>query len=395
MKNLLLLLIFIGFYHAAPAQKSQDSPIVKSMLVFPEQPQHTHSSCLVNLPNGDLLITWFQGNGERQSNDVKIMGARLKNHASSWSPPLLMADSYNLPDCNPVLFLNNQKKLFLVWVAVIANEWQNGLLKYKTSVNYNNSAPPEWTWGDNIILTPDNGFEKELQSKFKDLPPLTTGWSAYAPEYDKMILLAAKDPEKRTKGWMTRIAPLILKNGNILLPLYSDGYNLSIIAISDDDGLTWRPSLPLAGRGNVQPSLIQKNNGIIVAYMRDNGDEPTRVQVSESADNGQTWTAAKKTNIPNTASVKLCRLKDGRWALIVNDQEDGRYRLSLYISQDEGETWPYKYALENVAKGKGSFSYPSMLQGADGLLHISYSYQQVAGQEAIKYVVVDPAKIHK
>ncbi len=210
-----------------------------------------------------------------------------------------------------------------------------------------------------------------------------------------MIIDAGKDEGKRSIGWMTRIKPLLLGENKILLPLYSDGYNFSLVAISDDDGMNWQPSLPIVGRGNVQPSLIQKNDGTIVSYMRDNGDAPPRVQVSESVDSGMTWTAAQKTDIPNTASVQVVKLSDGRWAFIGNDIADGRYQVSLYLSGDEGKTWKWKTYLEQVNKDEGSFSYPSMLQAADGMLHITYSYQRKEKLESIKYVVVNPALIPK
>jgi predicted neuraminidase len=129
--------------------------------------------------------------------------------------------------------------------------------------------------------------------------------------------------------------------------------------------------------------------------MRDNGDAPSRVQVSESNNKGESWSAAIKTTIPNTASVELLVLRDGKWAFVGNDIEDGRYRLSLYISDDEGKTWKSKYSLENEQPGKGSFSYPSLIQTGDGLLHITYSYQLDKSGETIKYVVVDPDSLKK
>ena len=41
-------------------------------LIFPVQDQHAHGSTLVELPNGDLLVGWFQGSGERWAYDVVI-----------------------------------------------------------------------------------------------------------------------------------------------------------------------------------------------------------------------------------------------------------------------------------------------------------------------------------
>jgi len=388
-KLLLIICIFL-FGNTAAQPAVEKAPVVFEMLIFPMQPQHAHGSSIVSLPNGDILAAWFQGSGERTAYDVKIMGARLKKGARIWSAPFIMADTYGLPDCNPVVFLNNHNKLFLVWIAVQAHKWECSILRYRTSVNYETTSAPVWNWQDNILLAPNDSFATETAFKFKQLTKNTSGFGSYAPRYDDMIIEASKDLAKRSTGWMTRIKPLKLAGGRILLPLYSDGFNMSMVAISDDDGDTWHASLPIVGRGNVQPALVQKKNGNIMAYMRDNGDAPSRVQMSESSDNGYSWSAAQKTNIPNEASVELLVLKDGRWAFVGDDEDDGRYRISLYLSDDEGQTWKWKRTLENDQKKNGRFSYPCLIQTDDGLLHISYSYSVGKEGESIKYIVVDP-----
>jgi len=168
---------------------------------------------------------------------------------------------------------------------------------------------------------------------------------------------------------------------------------MSMMAISEDNGTSWRPGLPVVGRGPIQPAVIKKKNGNLVAYMRDSGDEPTRVHISESSDGGESWTATKKTDIPNTASVELLVLQDGKWAFLGNDIDDGRYQLSLRISDDEGKTWKWKIFIENDLTKKGGYSYPSLIQTKDGLLHLTYSYHPEKSKKTIKYVVVDPKKI--
>ena len=387
-----ILILFCTFSDALFAQK-KDNFVVSEQLIFTPQHEHSHGSSIVLLPNGDVLVAWFQGSGERTADDVRIMGARLKKGAKTWSDPFLMADTKGLPDCNPVLFLNSQNKLFLVWVAVQANRWEFSILKYRTSTSYDGDGAPVWNWQDNILLKPDDAFAKEVALKFKDLPEHQAGWAEYAPQYDNMIIEAAKDAKKRSIGWMTRIKPLILDNGRILLPLYSDGYNFSIVAFSDDHGDTWRPSLPIVGRGPIQPALAQKQNGDIVALMRDSGDPPVRVHKSVSKDQGQSWSATVKTDIPNEASIELLKLNDGKWAFLGNDIDDGRYRVSLYLSDDEGESWKWKVRLEDDPKDGGSYSYPSLVQDVKGLLHITYSYRTGEKEKSIKYVVVDPGKI--
>ena len=57
-----------------------------------------------------------------------------------------------------------------------------------------------------------------------------------------------------------------------------------------------------------------------------------------------------------------------------NDTEEGRHRLAVWLSADEGRTWPWRRALEDGPPGSGSHGYPSVLQSRDGSLHVSYSW---------------------
>jgi len=361
---------------------------IKGELIFPLQGQHVHGSSIIELPNGDMLACWFQGSGERKANDVAIKGARLKNGEDKWSEVFILADTPGQPDCNPVLFLNKDNKLFLAWVVVQANRWETSLLKYRTSIDYENVGAPNWNWQDIILLKPTDDFAKEIKTKFKNNPGPEMGWSEYAPHYEKMIINAAKEPQKRETGWMTRIHPLILEDGKILLPLYSDGYNVSILAISEDDGDNWRESLPIVGKGNIQPALVQKEDGTIVAYMRDSGDEPGRIMIAESTDEGNSWSFANDSEIPNPgASIDAMKLKSGNWLLIYNDVEDGRYRLAAALSDDEGATWKWKKHIEN-SKGE-SFHYPSVIQSKYGKIHLTYSYFLKGDIKSIKHVAFD------
>ena len=371
------------------------SPILvaeSSLEIFAPQSEHVHGSSLVALPNGDLLAVWFQGSGERTANDVRLMGSRKAKTSSAWSPPFLMADTPGIPDCNPVIFLNSQQELMLVWIAVLGNRWENSILRTRKSKNYLQAGAPIWNWQDNIFLQPGEEFAKEVNEKFKELPESNLGWSEYAPSYEKLILEAAGDSKKRSIGWMTRIKPLILGD-KIILPLYSDGFNFSIMAISDDSGETWKPSLPLIGKGPIQPALAQRKNGELVAMLRDSGDGPTFIQQSISKDEGKSWTAATKTSIPNTASVELLVLADGRWLMVGNDLHDGRYRLALWVSTDEGQTWSASPVyLENDPDKKGSFSYPSLIQDSTGTVHLSYS-RHLPNGKTIYHKSFNPEKI--
>ena len=177
MNRLLLvcLQVILGFTELLAQPEIKKPPIISETLIFPQQDKHVHGSSIVSLPNGDFLATWFQGSGERTADDVRIMGARLKKGEYQWSFPFLMADTKNIPDCNPVLFLNSKGKLFLVWVAVEANRWEYSILRFRTSIDYLNAGAPVWNWQDNILLKPGDKFATETEKNFKNVQQFTRG----------------------------------------------------------------------------------------------------------------------------------------------------------------------------------------------------------------------------
>ena len=67
-------------------------------------------------------------------------------------------------------------------------------------------------------------------------------------------------PTCSISGWAgcRRVHPLVLPSGRWILPLYSDTFDCSIMAITDDRGATWTASKPLIGFGNIQASLVRE-----------------------------------------------------------------------------------------------------------------------------------------
>ena len=357
------------------------NPLFKEYSIFPIQNKHVHGSSIIELPNGDLLSCWFHGSGERKANDVQIKGSRLKKGSNEWGDVFDMADTPSLPDCNPVLWIDKNDKLWLFWIAVRANKWENSMLRYRTSINYLNKEIPTWNWQDNIILQPGEKFRETIELAFEQYvdEPM---WAEYALPYSKLIIEASKDPEKRQKGWMTRIHPISLKSGRVLLPLYSDGYNISIVAISDDNGKHWKASNPIVGLGPIQPSLVQKQNGHIVAYMRDSGDDPKRILKSVSKDNGETWSFAIDTKIPNpSSSIEVLQLKNGNWIMACNDTESSRSQMAILLSFNEGKSWEVKKYIGKYEYNSGiTLAYPSLIQSSDRLIHLTYSLKDKKGK---------------
>ncbi|MFH1740078.1 MAG: sialidase family protein [bacterium] len=372
----------VGLFVVCLGCSPSAAPHLQGELIFPPQEKHVHASSIVECPNGDLLACWFWGSGERTASDVLIQGARLKKGSSTWSPIFLMADTPEIPDCNPVLFIDKQEQLWLFWIAVPADRWEDSLLRYRTATDYQGDGPLKWDWQDLIILKPGDEFLKATEDGFKTMPP-PPGYGDNAAKEQNRVIEMAKDISLRQRGWMTRTPLVVLPSGRILLPLYSDGYLFGMMAISDDQGKTWRAGSPIVGLGLNQPTVLRKKDGTLLAYMRDEGPPPKRALLSVSKDDGETWSTAVDLDMlnPNSSLVGIV-LDDGRWVMAYNDTEEGRHSLVLAMSDDEGETWKWERHLE--LQDEGAFHYPFMIQTRDGLIHLSYTHQP--GEQADKSI---------
>jgi predicted neuraminidase len=377
MRTLLFLAAISHLF--ASAQRVADRPLFTSELIFPLEHWHNHASMVVELPSGELLACWFHGSGERTADDVVVLGARLRPGARTWSVPFLMADTPGYPDTNATMFLDPRKRLWLLWPTILANEWHTALMKYRIASDYSGDGAPRWETSEVLHVTPGDEFTR-----------------AVSADADRMLASAPLDPQiaiylqrrktdaadklTRRLGWMTRAHPYVVDGTRLIVPLYSDGFDFSLMAISDDWGKTWTTSVPLVGPGNVQPSLARRRDGTLVAYMRDNGPAPKRLMMSRSSDRGETWTPVEDTDLPNPGSgAEVFVLASGAWALVYNDLERDRYSLAVSLSEDEGRTWRWTRHIErdanpSDAQERGQYHYPSIIQASDGTLHVTYSY---------------------
>ncbi|MEP6917795.1 MAG: exo-alpha-sialidase [Acidobacteriota bacterium] len=366
---------------AAPARVQSERPFLTSEMLFPLEHWHNHASMVVELPGGELLACWFHGSGERTADDVAVLGARLPKGAGHWSAPFVMADTPGYPDTNATMFVDPRKRVWLMWPTILANEWHTALMKYKISSDYRGSGAPKWEVSEVLHVTPGEEFPRTVNAEVDRMlgPGQPTDPQRIA--YGEKLKKDAADKLTRRLGWMTRAHPYVLDGTRLIVPLYSDGFSFSLMAITDDWGATWKTSTPLVGAGNIQPSLARKKDGTLVAYMRDNGPPPKRLMVSRSRDRGETWSQVEDSDRPNPGSgAEVLVLKNGNWALAYNDLDNGRYSLAVSLSDDEGQSWRWTRHLERDAdttgdpRMRGEYHYPSIIQAADGTLHATYSF---------------------
>jgi predicted neuraminidase len=100
------------------------------------------------------------------------------------------------------------------------------------------------------------------------------------------------------------------------------------------------------------------------SYMRYAGDEaPYRVLTQSTTDGGKSWSRPEKISILNPNSALAGLRDESRILLVLNNTEDERDRLSLEISDDNGQSWQTHYLFEDRSQyAKGSLSKKAFLQ---------------------------------
>ena len=156
---------------------------------------------------------------------------------------------------------------------------------------------------------------------------------------------------------------------------------------STDNGKTWQfisVPQPTNSPSAIQPSILQLGGDKLMALGRTRSG---KLFATTSADSGRTWTPTTLLELPNPNSgTDAVTLADGRHLLVYNHTAKGRSPLNLAVSKD-GKTWEAALVLEDEPKKE--FSYPAIIQGQDGLVHITYTWKR----QKVKHVVLDPANL--
>lgn len=367
-----------------------EGPFYAAELVFPLHPQHNHAPGIAELPNGELIVSWYRGSGERSADDVAVYGSRKAPGQSRWSEAFLMADTPGFPDCNTCLMVDREGALWLFWPVILANSWESCLTNFQVAREFPADGPPRWERRGVIWLKPLDFQHEAVQALEQQLQQLAVPLTERQQREIAEVRERLGQKLYQRLGWQPRCKPTVLPSGRILLPLYSDTFSLALMAISDDGGQTWFAGQPTLGFGAIQPSVVQRNDGTLVAFFRENGFS-RRVRVAESRDDGVSWGPVGLTDLPNPGSgLDALRLASGRWLLVYNDTLTGRHSLAVSLSDDEGRTWKWTRHLERHTSG--SYHYPAVIQTRDGRIHVVYSYF-VAEGKSMKHAAFNEAWI--
>ncbi len=342
---LLLLLFPVALYAADD---------VEIRRVFgPEQPcRYKHPASMTQLDNGDLYLTYYGGQGE-YALDTAIWGARRKAGQHAWSKPEVIADTPFRSEGNSVVWQGPDGLVWLFYLTRYGETWSTSRIKAKIS------RDGAKTWSDPMMIAMEEGM-------------------------------------------MIRAHPIVLSNGDYLLPIYHEtGHDREIVGPDstslflrfDPKAKTWTETNRIRSRiGNIQPSVVQITEDYLVCYCRRGGGYGPCTDGwlvrSESRDGGRTWSKGKETKFPNpNSATDFIKLANGHLLLVYNDSMTDRTPLTVAISTDNDKTYPYR---RNICEGAGPFAYPVAIQTKDGKIHVIFTSHD---RTVINHAVFDEAAI--
>jgi predicted neuraminidase len=359
-----------------------------------------HAANLAWLPNGDLACVWFGGTQEGVS-DITAYLSRMPSGSDTWSDPVPLSDDPTRSEQNPILFTAPDGAVWLLYTAQLAGNQDTSEVRRRLSLDGGS------TWEAPTVLLPataDGGV-------FVRQPPVVlASGRILLPVFNCVTVPGQK--------WV----------GN---------EDTSSVWWSDDGGASWTEAQVPGSLGCVHMNIVVRQDGSLWACFRSRWAD--HVWETTSTDDGLTWAQPTPTPLPNNnSSIQAVSTGGREVALVFNrssaldaterrvslydeiddegvrdgidgpvlaepsvDTDDGRPKafwgaprapMTLGLSPDEGRSWPVQVDLEtgdgycmsnNSREGLNrELSYPSVLPGPVGDLHVAYTYHR----RAIKHV---------
>ena len=363
--------------------------------LLPSPMVQNHAAFLHLLSDGALVCAWFGGTLEGKS-DISIFASVLPQGAAGWGPPQRLSFDADHSEQNPVLFTAPDGRLWLFHTSQPSGNQDECRIRM-AEIRRDASDP--------LVLGASEG-------RYLDLP---RGCFVRAP-------LVVRDDG----AWLLPIFRCVQRPGQ----KWNGSHDTAAVGISLDQGATWRLEDIGQSIGCVHMSPVPLGEGHLAAFFRRR--QADWVYRAESLDGGRSWLTPAASDVPNNnSSIAAIRLRDGRLAMICNPvnaaqsverraslydelgEDDGRpdadpaggcvpiwgvprAPVALCLSEDGGRTFPIRLLVEDgpgtclsndSADGRNlEMSYPWLLEGVDGTLHLAYTYHR----RAIKYVRLAP-----
>ena len=291
---------------------------------------------------GRLFAAWFTGGMFEpciNNYDVLVMS---DDGGESWTSPILTvgSDRERLErNIDIQLWVTEEDYLWVMWTV---------------SPYTVNSKPA-------TIKTP---FERDYQREF--------------PRTDMML---CRDPDAETLVWerprvlcegFMRNKPIRTSSGRIIAPAYDYGAQMYKLRYSDDGGENFY-NVEIEGKPDVnvydEISVYEKSPGELRFLARTSRGYYV---YSDSHDGGESWSRAEEYEPAPGTRCYMGKLRDGMTVYVRNVSNTQRTGITVMLSPDGGETFPYKMEIEDRER----VSYPDVAEDERGNIYIIYDRER-------------------
>jgi predicted neuraminidase len=314
-----------------------------------------HAGAAILLNDGNLRAFWFAGSREGAI-DVVIQTAVFDTQAATWGKPEVVIDRlaaekglsrYIKKLGNPLPVRSSQGKLQLYFVTVSVGGWAGSSISWIESSDEGVS----WSRPQRLITTPALNLSTLIKAPGFDFTDGTLGLPVY-------------------HEWMGKFGELIRVDAGRVI----DKRRIS------------------SGRALLQPIVFIDAPEKAIAYFRQaRSAGPPRIASALTQNTGQSWSSGADLDLANpNAAIAGLQLPNGDRLIALNDLESARHRLVLALAPAGTSNWSVIAELESdqtLTNGLyREFSYPSLLLGANGAVHLVYTYDR----KRIKHIEFDP-----
>jgi predicted neuraminidase len=405
-------------FAAQPLGSASGAPVYTDL---PAPCVQAHAANLAFLGDGSLGCVWFGGSMEGRA-DICIWFSRRAPRTGVWSAPQQLSNDPERSEQNPILFNAPSGALWLLHTAQFSGHQNTAIVRRRISTDHGHS------WGPVQTLLGEPGvFVRQPPVQANDGSLLLPAYYCRSPpgqvwdgSLDESVVMRSTDGGST---WQAVCLPdstgcvhmsIVTGAGAAARGNTSPGHLLALfrsrwadhihLSRSADNGESWSPP---------QPTLLPNNNSSIQALRLADG----RLAVIFNASSARDATERREglydeieDSAPSAATVPpgaAAVLRDAaaragagaamralpraavpaRPAIEASTRRSfwgvPRAPLTVAMSADDGLTWPWQ---KNIEVGDGycmsnnsaqrlnrEYSYPSLVQAADGALHAAYT----------------------
>ena len=305
-----------------------------------------HAASMIALKDGEVRAFWFAGSREGAA-DVSIYSSVYDPKSSSWSAPTVVIDRISA------------EKGLSRYIAKLGNPVPARLADGRLQLFF-------------VTVSIGGGAGSSISAITSDDEGLT--WS---------------NPQRLISSPLLNLSTLV-KSPNVMfadgllgLPAYHEWIGRFGEFLRIEAGQVIDKRRMSSGRGAIQPLVFVNDTQDASAYFRQTRSSslPKQIPVAHTQDAGQTWQHSEDLAIanPNSAVTGLM-LKNGARILVLNNIENGRYRLVLLMSDVKSGQWQTVEVLEDdealPEAQRKEFSYPYLITVDGDDAHLVYTWDR-------------------